>query len=510
MVSAPFIAVSYVGWKLLGLPFVPFDLFDWIARALPGPVVTFAIDLAVTGSGALQLRSTADAAKTADQLMAIAVVFGGGVIAGATLAGVLQVSDESARLVGAVLGALLGGLALLIEHDLHRLPPGSVGSGTWVVSTCVAWGLAFGDLYDRVREDRIRRLGPAAMSTSGERRQFLVRVGGAAALTTVFGTVWGRLTGGDRRVAGERWSARHELPNAGSVVTPVPGTRPEFTPLEQHYRIDTNTRAPVLYERDWRLHVGGLVEHPLALTLDDIRGDVPMHQFVTLECISNPPGGDLIGTTRWTGVSLQRVLARVQRGARATHVRITSADGFFETVALELIDQDPRVMLAYAWDGVPLFVEHGFPLRLYVPNVYGMKQPKWITAIDLLDHFEAGYWVSRGWDRDGRMKSASVVDTVAIPAAIAAATATAGEGAMVPVGGIAHAGARRIARVELRVDDGVWHEARVREPLSSTAWVVWRVDVPYAAGEHTFTVRCVEADGALQAERLHSRRVRLP
>ena len=89
-------------------------------------------------------------------------------------------------------------------------------------------------------------------------------------------------------------------------------------------------------------------------------------------------------------MSLQRVLARVTREASATHVRITSADGFFETVALDAIDNDPRVMLTYAWDGVPLFVEHGFPLRLYVPNVYGMKQPKWITSIDFVDHFEAG------------------------------------------------------------------------------------------------------------------------
>ncbi len=229
-----------------------------------------------------------------------------------------------------------------------------------------------------------------------------MRVGAATMLTSLAGTVVGRLIGGGRRLAGEPWSASHELPNARSLVMPAPGTRPEFTPLEDHYRIDINTRAPVLYERDWRLHVGGLVEHPLTLTLDDIRNDVPTHQFVTLECISNPPGGDLIGTTRWTGVSLQRILARVERGARATYLRITSADGFFETVAIELIDKDPRVMLTYAWDGLSLFAEHGFPLRLYVPNVYGMKQPKWITAIDLLDHFEAGYWVSRGWDRDGR------------------------------------------------------------------------------------------------------------
>src|ERR1700745_4201659 len=101
------------------------------------------------------------------------------------------------------------------------------------------------------------------------------------------------------------------------------------------------------------------VENPAAFTLQDLQRYEPMHhQFVTLECISNPVGGDLIGTTRWTGVSLQRVLDRVGRDPRATHLRITSADAFYETVALELIDRDPRVMLTYAWDGLPLFVEH--------------------------------------------------------------------------------------------------------------------------------------------------------
>jgi DMSO/TMAO reductase YedYZ molybdopterin-dependent catalytic subunit len=504
IVTAPFTALSYLGWKLLGVPFVPFDLFDWVARALPGPIVTMGIDLAVTVAQALPFR-TADAAKTGEQLIAIVIVFGGGAAAGAALGGLRHASGESVRPIGAILGTVLGGLALLIERDLHRLPPGSIGSGIWVVSTAIAWGLGIGSLYERVRSDETLPHGPAAAMQVDARRQFLVRIGGAAALTSLAATVWGRLTAGDRPPTGERWSARHALPNAGAVVTAAPGTRPEFTTLEQHYRVDTNTRAPILSERDWRLQVGGLVDRPLALTLDDLRREVPLHQFVTLECISNPVGGDLIGTTRWTGVSLQRVLALVGRDPRATHLRITSADAFFETVALELIDRDPRVMLAYAWDGVALYVEHGFPLRLYVPDVYGMKQPKWITAIDLVDRFEPGYWVLRGWDRAGQMKAASAVDTVAIGAATTAADGR----ALITVGGIAHAGARLIEKVEVQVDDGAWNEARVRDPLSSTTWVVWRADIPHVAGEHTVTVRCVDGDGALQTDRLHRKRVRL-
>jgi DMSO/TMAO reductase YedYZ molybdopterin-dependent catalytic subunit len=505
VITAPYIALSYLGWKLVGLPFVPFDLLDWIARELPGSIVTMAIDLAVAVTQMLPLKSSADAAKTGEQLLALAVVFAGGAALGAALDAVRQASDESAGLIGAILGAVLGGLALFLERDLHRLPPSAIGSSTWVVSSVVVWGLGIGRLCERLERYDTGRDRSVAASRFEARRHFLLRVGGAAALTSLAATLWGRLSAGDRPPAGERWSSRHALPNAAAAVTAAPGTRPEFTALEQHYRIDTNTRAPALDERDWRLQIGGLVEHPLTLTLAELRGEVALDQFVTLECISNPVGGDLIGTTRWSGVSLQRILARTGRDPRATHLRITSADAFFETVALELIDRDPRVMLTYAWDGVPLFLEHGFPLRLYVPDVYGMKQPKWITGIDLIDRFEPGYWVSRGWDREGRMKAASVIDTITIGAGATAADSR----APVTIGGIAHAGARLIDSVEIQVDDGVWQHARVRQPLSSTTWVVWRAEWPSISGEHSFTVRCTDGRGAVQTERLHRKRVRL-
>src|SRR5262249_16596003 len=148
------------------------------------------------------------------------------------------------------------------------------------------------------------------------------------------------------------------------------------------------------------------------LTLQDLQLLEPTHQFVTLSCISNPLAGELIGTTRWTGVSLQRVLPRAGLQDSATHLRLSSADGFFEVVDLDLVRADPGVMLAYAWDGVPLAAEHGFPLRLYVPDVYGMKQPKWIRMLEAINHWEPGYWVARGWDRTGQMKATSVIDTV--------------------------------------------------------------------------------------------------
>jgi Oxidoreductase molybdopterin binding domain len=151
-------------------------------------------------------------------------------------------------------------------------------------------------------------------------------------------------------------------------------------------------------------------------------------------------------------------------------------------------------MLTYAWDGVPLLPEHGFPLRIYIPDLYGMKQPKWIESIEVTDHWEPGFWVIRGWDKVARMTAASVIDTVAVDMTII----NAGRRRLVPIGGIAHAGPRGISKVELQVDDGPWQEAALRTPLSRLTWTIWRYEWPFDHGKHTFTVRCYEGSGTPQ------------
>jgi DMSO/TMAO reductase YedYZ molybdopterin-dependent catalytic subunit len=515
LLSAPFIAACYLGWKLGGLPFVPFDLFDWIARELPGSVVTFGIDSAVTILRALHVGSTAAAGKTAEQAMAIAAFFAAGVVSGSVLSGVLHLSDEPALLFGTILGMLLGGSALFVEQRLRRID--SLVDAAWILAMFLAWGVAFGWIHDRFREAHADSTSSATVALAEvgshpvaggrfDRRGFLIRLAWAAGMPTLFTAAWALVMGGRRPgAAGVRWSDGHPLPNAGALVTPVPGTRPELTPLEDHYRVDADTRAPIVDEHRWRLKIGGLVDHPLELTLDDLRREEPLHQFVTLSCVSNPIGADLIGTTRWSGVSLRRLLRRVQLQPGVTHLKISSADGFFEVVALETIENDPRVMLTYAWDGVPLLTEHGFPLRIYIPDVYGMKQPKWIEAIDVIDRWEPGYWVVRGWDRDGRMKATSVVDAVKV-----GTTAPDPNGRrFASAGGIAHAGSRGISRVDVRVDEGEWRAAGLREPLSETTWVVWRADLPSAAGDHIVTVRSYEGDGTSQTGQLHSKQAKL-
>jgi uncharacterized membrane protein len=128
-----------------------------------------------------------------------------------------------------------------------------------------------------------------------------------------------------------------------------------------------------------------------------------------------------------------------------------------------------------------------------------MKQPKWIESIEAIDHWEPGYWVKRGWDKEARMKATAVIDTVAVDMKIIEADRR----TLVPIGGIAHAGARGISKVELRVDDGPWQPAALRAPLSPLTWVIWRFDWPFQAGKHTFTVRCFDGQGVAQVAEAH-------
>jgi len=334
-----------------------------------------------------------------------------------------------------------------------------------------------------------------------DRRRFLIKLGGATAAITVAGAVVGELAETRRREAmrmagaeSMRWSSSHPFPDADAAVKPALGTRPEFTPLERHYRIDIDTIAPKIDERQWRLKISGLVEKPLTLTLQDLKSYDPMHQFITLECISNPVGGDLIGTQRWTGISLQKLLPDWRLKPGATHLKIRSADDFFEVVSLDAIRADPRIMLTHAWDGVPLPREHGFPLRIYIPDIHGMKQPKWIESIEAIDHWEPGYWVERGWNKVAEVHATSVIDTVAVDMTIIGPD----HRKLVPIGGIAYAGARGISKVEVQTDGGPWEQAELRTPLSQLTWVIWRYNWPYQPGMHTFTVRCYDANGTPQ------------
>src|SRR5579864_5187374 len=504
MLTAALIGIFFFAWRAAGLPFVPFDTFDWQTRVLPGRIIAFGIGSMVTVIRALKLGPTSTTAKTAEQAMAIAEMFIAGLVGGYVVFLILRTARRlHGFVIGLALGVVFGVPAVLVT--LHGSETTSVGPGAgavWVLGAFLVWGAVVGHAEQRlIGIEKTTGAAADAAVRRIDRRRFLVQLGGTAAVITVAGAVVGELGEARHREAvtmsnGEpmRWSATHPLPNANAAVQPAPGTRLEFTPLERHYRIDINTIPPTIDERRWRLKLSGLVEKPLTLTLEELQSYEPMHQFITLSCISNPVAGDLIGTQRWTGVSLQRLLPDFRLKPGATHLKVRSADQFYEVVSVDAIKGDPRIMLTYAWDGVPLSREHGFPLRICIPDTHGMKQPKWIECIEAIDHWEPGYWVERGWSKVAQMHATSVIDTVAVDMTMIDAD----HRKLVPIGGIAHAGARGVSKVEVQVDAGPWERAELRTPLSQLTWVIWRYDWPYQSGRHTFTVRCYEGSGAPQ------------
>jgi hypothetical protein len=214
--------------------------------------------------------------------------------------------------------------------------------------------------------------------------------------------------------------------------------------------------------------------------------------YGTLECISNEVGGNLIGTTQFNGLRLRDVLLQASPLPDAVEVVMRSADGYHESIPIEKA-LHPDTLLVYGMDGLTLNRTHGYPLRLYMPDHFGMKNPKWLEELELVGDPYFGYWEQRGWDKTARVQTTSVVDTRG---------SLQGTGRVVSLGGIAYAGWRGIQKVEVRINEGEWRTAQLDKPLSRFTWVRWRYDWhDPEPGEHIITVRAVDGDGVLQTER---------
>jgi DMSO/TMAO reductase YedYZ molybdopterin-dependent catalytic subunit len=271
------------------------------------------------------------------------------------------------------------------------------------------------------------------------------------------------------------------------------GMPPEITANEQFYQISKNFFDPTVDVPHWTLEVRGLVATPLKLTLDALKKAGPVQErYQTFECISNEVGGDLIGTARWKAVRVRDVLLKAGVNSDARTIIWHAADGYTESIPLE-VAMDPVSLLAYEMNGGPIPQKHGAPVRVLLTNRYGMKQPKWLTAIEVSDleyRNTLGYWEQQGWSQDAYVKvnSAFRVETK--------------EGAAVALGGWAFAGNRGISKVEFSPDDGkTWLPAAVKEPLGGNTWQFWSATwTPPRPGDYTFKVRATDGKGTLQPE----------
>lgn len=335
----------------------------------------------------------------------------------------------------------------------------------------------------------------------GARRPLGRRSALAAGLTVALGVVAlraGTALRVDRLAAtGEGLLAARPLPPvrpSQDLSRVVPGLSPVITPIDRFYRIDTSLRFLRIEPSEWRLRVHGMVERELVLSLDDLVGLGLEEHDVTLSCVSNEVGGGLVGTARWTGVPLPRILERVDPLPAATQLVGRSVDGWTAGFPTDL-HRTPGAMVAVGMNGEPLPQAHGRPARLVVPGLYGyVSATKWLTELELTtwEDFD-GFWVERLWAKEGPVKLTSRVDVPALGARIAAGPVRAAGVAWGPLGGI--------GRVEVRVDDGPWREATLSDPLDDRTWVQWYADVVIPPGRHDVEVRAYDTDGAVQSGR---------
>ena len=283
-----------------------------------------------------------------------------------------------------------------------------------------------------------------------------------------------------------------------AIVNPaeagLKGISPEITPVENFYVVSKNLYGsdPVVDSSRWSLRVGGLVDKPLTLSHDQLRALPSVSQYVTMECVSNNVGGDLMSTGSFTGVPLRELIAMSKPRTQATWVAFSAVDGYTESVPMSLVQGAPEILVAYELDGAPLPTGHGFPARMLIPGHYGLKGPKWLQTINLADRESGGYWEQQGWDHNAVIKTTARIDSPQDGGIVKQGAVT--------LAGVAFAGARGIDKVEYSTDGGsTWRPAQFNPPLSPYTWVLWQAAwTPPSEGAYTLVVRATDGTGALQ------------
>lgn len=322
-------------------------------------------------------------------------------------------------------------------------------------------------------------------------------IGGLGLLSGVAGAVTSRRL---HSVSGDRES--FALPSAPppspipADVTPQGVQLPSFiTPNKEFYRIDTALSVPQLARADFRLRIHGMVDREVNYTFDDLAKFAPITKTVTLTCVSNPVGGNLISNATWTGYRVADLLRDSGIHPDADMVLSTSIDGFTAGTPVEALTDARESMLAIGMNGVPLPVEHGYPARLVVPGLYGyVSATKWVVDLELtrFDRAQA-YWTKLGWSERGPIKTESRIDVPRDGQKVAKGPVT--------FGGVAWAQNRGVKGVEVRIDDGPWQPAQLGAAYSKDAWRLW--SFPWTAtqgGFHTVTARATDNTGAVQTE----------
>ncbi|WP_137991823.1 molybdopterin-dependent oxidoreductase [Streptomyces vilmorinianum] len=442
------------------------------------------------------IRTFGESDKAVLQLGILVVL---GVLAG--LVGLLALRHRTAGVSAVLLFGVVGALAAVSRPDSESLAdalPSLIGA--------VAGAVLLYVLIGRLLAPR-PLAGEQAAAAAGRRGFLLVAASSVVAATGA--AALGRATGGTRQEGAVASRRALRLPRPASPAPavppgaqlPVPGISPFLTPNRDFYRVDTALVVPRVDADRWHLRVHGLgVTRELRLDLADLTGREAVERDITLACVSNEVGGPYVGNARWLGVRLADVLREAgvrppSEGGPADQIVARSVDGMTIGTPVEDVMDGRDALLAFGMNGEPLPFDHGFPVRMIVPGLYGyVSACKWIEEIELttFDAYDA-YWVPRGWAREAPVKTQSRIDTPR--------SSVRPQDGTVMVAGVAWAQHRGIAGVQVRVDDGPWRDARLGAEDTRDTWRQWVYAWEAAPGRHTLTVRATDGAGETQTER---------
>ncbi|MFI5929897.1 molybdopterin-dependent oxidoreductase [Micromonospora sp. NPDC051543] len=460
-----------------------------VVDAVPEPLKQFAIDIFGTADKIALLTGTAL------------------LLAGfAALFGLLAIRRLALGLAGIAAFGAVGVAAALTRPgaDVFDALPSLVGGG---LGALVLWLFIAGPFeLDPWPWDPPTPATPAAPVEGVDpesRRRFLTGTGVLLGTAAVAG-LGGRWLAGRRGVSAARDAIRLPAPAVPAPAVPAGADlslaqlAPYVSPNSGFYRIDTALVVPQVNPDTWRLRIHGRVGTERTYTYADLLARPLVERYVTLACVSNEVGGDLIGNARWLGVPLRELLDEAQPDEDADQVVGRSVDGWTCGTPTAALRDGRDALLAIGMNGEPLPVQHGFPVRMVVPGLYGyVSACKWVTELELtrFADFDA-YWVPRGWSAQGPIKTQSRIDAPRRRNRLTAGPVT--------VAGVAWAQHRGISRVEVRVDDGPWQEAALAPTVSVDTWVQWSWRWDATPGEHRLQVRATDATGETQTERTQS------
>lgn len=381
----------------------------------------------------------------------------------------------------------------LISIAFYRMPPQFFGRWTFAAVSLPMY-VAGGWVAARTAE-RLR--APAEATDEG--RRVLLRSLGVGAAGAVLGVVdiggllfAGSDPGNKRLVVSNVKVSPTPTPVAGDAAfAHIAGLTPEVTQNGAFYIVDTSLVKPLIDPTTWRLAVSGLVKRPLSITYPQLKRMPLVERYQTLECISNKVGGNLMSNAQWVGVPLRDILDRSGVRSGAVEVVFRAAGGYSDSLSIDQA-MDPSTLIAIGMNGHVLPQAHGYPARLLSVGTYGMKNPKWLMSIEVVDSPYQGYWEQRGWVKPAIVKTESRIDVPSDGAVV---------GKQVTVAGVAFAGNRGISRVEISADNGTtWNQAQLKTALGPYTWRQWLYRwTPTRSGKLLVGVRAFDGTGAVQS-----------